>query len=278
MTKMELLNRVRRYTRLDGKIIGAVIHDLTYGERGIRNPDPALQPLIPLTPEHLVLSPALFLGINAERNFTVLVNRLPKEKEAYSGLSTQREGISRREVTRQLDKLGFRFWSGQIPGRIDLPDLDLAIVDDKERTCLILEMKAFVGPAEPREVLEKSQEIRRGVTQIRKLRDAFRLNEDTIRIPLKIEGDYEVYFAVASETFVGMAEVQDESVPVLRTSHLVRKTLADKSLSKVCRWIASRTYLPIEGQHYEVKDVLAQVGKWKVRWYGIKPLIQDQYL
>ena len=273
----ELLNRLRRYTALDVAIIEAVIRDLTYGECNIRNPDPALQPLIPLTPEYIAICPALFMGINAERNFFVLVNRLPDAKDAYSRLSTEREGLLRERMLAQLKDLPLRFWTGSIPGRNDLPDLDLVIVDELTRTVLVQELKAFVQPAEAREVLEKSQEIERGVGQIRKLREAFQANPEAIRRALKIGHDYKLHYAVASEAFVGTPSVQDCSIPVVHASHIVDRLKAGMSLPAVCHWLESREYLPAEGVHYEVIDVAGTVGKWKISWYGIRPLIGDDY-
>ncbi len=277
MEKSELLNRLRRYTSLDVAIIEAVTRDLTYGECGIRNPDPALQPLIRLTPEAIAICPALFMGINAERNFLVLANRLPNERGAYSRLSTEREGLLREWIIAQLKDLPLRFWAGKIPCRDDLPDLDLAIVNNLTRTVVVQELKAFLQPAEAREVLEKSQEIERGVGQIRKIRDAFEANPETLTRALNIGDDYKLCFVVASETFVGTPNVQDYRIPVVHASHIVDRLKAGISLPAVCRWLESREYLPTEGVHYEVRDVVGTVGRWKINWYGIKPLIEGDY-
>jgi hypothetical protein len=274
----DLSSRLRECTGLSEGIVGAIVRDLTYGERGIRNPDPALQPLIPLTGSDLAVPPTLLIGSDLERNFTVLLNRLPEERDAYSRLSTEREDRSRQGILQHLQAMPIRFWHGQIPGRDDLPDIDLALIDDIERTCLILELKAFVAPAEPREVLEKTEEIERGIAQIRRLRDAFDVAPATLRGPLAIHDSYSVQFAIASETFVGTADVQDQSVPVVRTGHLVRRILLNRSLSTTCGWLHAREYLPTECVHYAVKDIISQVGNWKVCWYGIKPLIQDNYI
>jgi hypothetical protein len=277
LEKSELLNRLRRYTGLDVAVIKDVTRDLTYAECSIHNPDPALQPLIALTPESIAICPGLFMGINAERNFIVLLNRLPNGKDAYSRLSTEREGLLRERVIGQLKHLPLRFWTGRIPGRSDLPDLDLAIVDELTRTVLIQELKAFLQPAEPREVLEKSQEIERGVGQIQKLRDAFQAKPETVTRALSIGDNYKLCYAVASETFVGTPTVQDCSIPVVHALHIVDRLRAGISLPAVCRWLESREYLPAEGVHYEVKEVVGTVGKWKINWYGIKPLIEGEH-
>lgn len=278
MRRGELSKRLKRYTGLGIDVVNAVIHDATFGERDIRNPDPAIQPLIPLTADRIAISPTLFLASDIERNLTVLLNRLPEEKKVYSQLSEDREKISRRRIIDRLQPLGLRFWHGNLPGRNDLPDVDLAVINDIERTCLILELKAFIGPAEPREILEKSEEIEKGVSQINVLRNSTRLESALLNGPLEIDGSYDVSFALASETFVGIPSVQDETVPVVRIDHLVRRLLAGNSLSSVCDWLQTRDYLPVEGTHFEVRDVDAHVGDWRLRWYGIRSLINDNYL
>ena len=48
-------------------------------------------------------------------------------------------------------------------------------------------------------------------------------------------------------------------------------------MTKTGRWLESREYLPKEGVHYVVRDVVGTVGKWKALWYGIKPLIEADY-
>lgn len=278
MGREELSKRLKRYTGISIEIVNEIIRDFTFGARGIRNPDPAIQPLIALSANHIAISPVLFLGIDIERNFTVLLNRLPEEKKAYSQLSNERETISRRSIIDRVKPLHLRFWHGVLPGRNDLPDLDLAIIDDTQKTCLVLELKAFIGPAEPREILEKSEEIAKGVSQIIVLRDAFHAESVLLTEPLKIDGSYNVLFAVVSETFVGRPGVQNESVPVVRLDHLVRRLLAGASLSSVCEWLRTRKYLPIEGTHFEVREIHASVGDWRLQWYGIKPSVNDSYL
>jgi len=142
----------------------------------------------------------------------------------------------------------------------------------------VLELKALIGPAEPREKLEKSEEIEHGVSQIKILREAFHLELHLLAAPLKIDEGYDVSFAVASETFIGTPNVQDESVPVVRILHFVRRLLSERSLSTVCSWLRNGGYLPVEGKHFEVMDIVAHVGDWRLQWYGIKPFVSDDYL
>ena len=272
MTDQELIKRLCRYSKLASEVVRSIVRDLTFGERGIRNPDPALQPLIPLTKDRVAISPALFLGLDVERNFTVLLNRIPEEKDAYSRLTNDREAITRNEMKRMLASQSVRFWHGTLPGRPDLPDIDLAIIDDIDRVCLILELKAFIQPAEPREILEKNKEIKKGVSQGLALREAYLQTPELFSSCLPIGDEFELAFAVASETFIGTHSVQDELVPVVRSFHLARQIISSGSLLRTCDWLQRRKYLPVCGKDYEVKDTESTVGSWKVNWYGIKLL------
>ena len=277
LEKSCLLGKLRKYVGLSEQVISDIVRDLTFGEHDVRNPDPALQPLIPLTPTLIAIPPGLFIDVNMERNFAVLLNRFPDERDAYSRLSTEREGLSRERAITQLKPLGLRFWSGRIPGRPDLPDVDLAIIDDRDFVCLVLELKAFLQPAEPREILEKSEEIARGVVQADKLENASRLNPGVVTTPLGIGDRYRLSFAVASETSIGTHDVQSQTIPVVRTSHLVRRLVGGCSLSDVCHWLSAREYLPVEGRHYAIVDRAARVGRWNTKWYAIKPLMLGEY-
>jgi hypothetical protein len=57
-----------------------------------------------------------------------------------------------------------------MPSHARLPkthEIDLTIVSDVEKARLILEVKAFLGPAEPREIRDRSQQITRGIQQVK---------------------------------------------------------------------------------------------------------------
>ena len=76
----ELLRRVVRYSGvLDEKVL-SILDDLTYGNRGIEHPDPALQPLIKLNSNQYAIMPSLWMSLSPERNLTVLLNKLDSEK------------------------------------------------------------------------------------------------------------------------------------------------------------------------------------------------------
>ena len=173
----ELLRRVARYSGVSDAKVLSIFDDLSYGNRGISHPDPALQPLIKLNSEVYAIMPLLWLTCSPERNLTVLLNKLPSEKEIYSKLVDEKEELMRGRFTTCLSAKDFRFVCGSVS---DLPDIDLAIIKDSEKACLLLELKWFIDPAEAREIIEKSEEIEKGISQELKLKRAFANNHEPL--------------------------------------------------------------------------------------------------
>ncbi len=73
LTIDELLNRIIRYSGLSKEKVQYLLDDLTYGNSGINNPKPALQPLIRLNPKQYVIAPNIWMCSAAERNFISLI-------------------------------------------------------------------------------------------------------------------------------------------------------------------------------------------------------------
>ena len=270
----DLLRQVVRYSGVPAAKVRSIFDDLSYGSRCISNPDPALQPLIKLNSEDYAIMPHLWLYCSSERNFTVLLNRLPSEKRVYSKLVSEKEPLMRERFTTRLSTKGFRLICGSVP---DLPDIDLAIIRDSEKTCLLLELKWFIDPAEAREIIEKSEEIQKGISQLIKLKGAFANNHEMLLKKLEIDSSYRLEGVVVSENWIGHADVQSPEIPVIQADHLIEKLKLTESLESVMEWLKARKYLPKEGKHFEAPRFNATIGNWSVKWYGIKPFISDAF-
>ena len=278
-TKDELLSRVVRYTGLARNVVANVLHDVTLGSHDMtaEGGDPALQPLIELNKERYVVSPTLWINSAAERNFLVLMNRIPSEKAIYSRLVEQKEDLMRQRIISLTAHPKRRIWSGRVPGRPTLPDIDLAVIDDTEKSCLLMELKWFIEPAEAREVVEKSEEIAKGVSQLLLLKKAMEEKDSALLDQLKINASYSVGYAVVSANSIGDAGEQHPDIAVIREDHIIEVLSSCDSLMEITSWLSRRLYLPIEGTHYEVITTSAQVDSWETNWYGIRPLIEDEF-
>ena len=261
---------------LDPRKVRYVLRDLTFGERGMNFPDIALQPMVPLGPQKLGWAPSLMISSAVERNLMVLVNRFPEGRRAYASLSEQREELMRSTIQNGLEKLGFRYWHGNVPNWGDASEVDLAIIDEKTLCCIILELKSFLAPADPREVFQKGKEIERGVGQVMRRRELLGSKRKALNSALCISDKFTIQFAVASESSVacGVALVGD--VPVVRSFHLISRIQSDGQLRDVCRWLLSFSFLPRNGIDYREVPLDVSIGKWTLEWYGLR-LLRDDY-
>lgn len=277
-TERELIARLTRYSGCSRDVVERLLLDMTYGSKSTGRPDPALQPLVKLNDKWYALMPSLVLNSSMERNFTVLLNRIPSERAAYLGIVKEKEAIMRQRMIDALEVPGIRHFSGIIPSATGLPDIDLALIDDAERTCIFLELKWFIEPADPREVIEKSEEIMKGIAQLLKLSAALNQDAQLFFETLDVDSTYKFAFVVVSENSIGMSFVQDPRIPVVRQTHFTRKLNSLKSLRIASDWLSRREYLPVEDRDYEIVEKTWTVGKWGIQWYGLKPLIEDEYL
>ena len=270
----DLLRQVARYSGVSNAKVRSIFDDLVYGNKGILHPDPVLQPLIKLNSEAYAIMPHLWICSSAERNLTVLLNKLPCEKEIYAKLVDEKEELMRRRFITGLSDKGFRFIWGNV---LDLPDVDLAIIRDSEKACLLLELKWFIAPAEVREIIEKSEEIKKGICQVLQMKRAFTNSRKPLLEKLQIDSSYSFKGVVVSENWIGHNQVQSTEIPVIRADHLIAKLKMTESLESAMEWLRERKYLPKEGEHFKVHRMTATISNWSMKWYGIQPLIDDAF-
>jgi hypothetical protein len=207
----------------------------------------------------------------------VLLNRLPIEKAVYSQLNTQRETEICEAVVSEFSRRGCRTWGGPWPGPTDLPDTDPVVIDDCDKRCLSIELKAFLEPAQAREIIERDEEVAKGTRQAGLLRAAFQQDAGKIRACLRIDDQYTATFVVASGSGIGSCLINERSVPVIRTGHLLKKMGTTASMRQLCEWLDRGEFLPRKGVQYDEVTVIKRIGAWELEWYGIKPLSSEQF-
>ena len=274
LTYGQLIRCVARGSDMSPIKVKNVLDDLTYGNRGIERPVPALQPLIKLNSKHYAIVPNIWICSAAERNFLSLINKFPSEKAIYEKYVNEKEELMKERLKTQLPDRGFKFYSDSIA---NLTDVDLAIVNHSEKACLLLELKWFIAPTTAHERINKSKEIKKGVSQILKLKQAFAENHKPLLEKLNIDSSYNFEGAVVSENWIGYGNVQNPKVPVIRANHLIEKLKTTDSLHATMEWLKDREYLPKEGEHFTVHRPPTTIGNWQVKWFGIQPLIQNAF-
>lgn len=239
-SQFELLRRLVRYSSVSESALGYLIEDMTYGNRNISKPDPAIQPIIKMNENNLAIIPSLVISCNMERNFTILLNKIPSEKYIYSQLVSEKEKLMRQRIIDNISISDLRYIYGNIFEDKSIPDIDLLIISDTEKICLFLELKWFIGPAEVREVIEKSEEIDKGIKQLIIISNVISKDIDFIINKIKIDSSYELFYSVISDNSIGMHHIQNPNVPVIQESHFVNKLNKTMSLTQTSKWLIKK--------------------------------------
>lgn len=261
----ELIARLSRYTSIDKKKIATILDYLKFANHNIRDPDIAIQPLLEINSEEFALSPLLWINTNAERNFCTLLNKIPSEREAYLSLTLNKEEILYQELREILERLGYEVTRG----RLRSTDVDLSIIDRKNKICICVELKWFIEPAEIRETIERSIELEKGVRQSSLIMSLFKSGDKQLFRLLGVDNTYRFSSFVGSRNWIGHSDVQTPEIPIIKIWHFIKKLMELDSLEGALNWLESKSYLPINGQDYRVIPVNLDTGSWKSRWYGI---------
>jgi len=272
VTRGDLLNAAKLVANISRAESRAVIDLLEYAGSGITNPDPALQPLVPMPDGRYLLAEPLVMDTAAERNLSVLLNRAPSERDVYSRLTNRKETEMRNRIFRKLDAR-FRLWHGRLHGH----EVDLAIVDDADHSLLFLELKWFIDPAEVRELRDRSKELSKGVDQCKTL---LALASDSPETLNQIaSGPFRVVAAsVVSANWIGFGNIQDPDIPIINEEHLIRKLQAAGALSEVIAWLHRRQYLPVLHRDYVAVERPTNIANWTLNWYRIERIAADDFI
>lgn len=261
-----LVNRLARYTSLDSKAVATILDYLKFGSREIRDPDIAVQPLVEISNNQLALSPLLWINTNAERNFCTLLNKIPAERQTYLNLTLNKESVLYEELKSALEHLGYEVTRGVLAST----DIDIAIIDRKNKICACIELKWFIEPSEIRETIERSLELEKGIKQSEKISFLLKSRDKQLtQTLLKIDDTYRTASFVGARNWIGHSDIQNQEIPIIKIWHFVKKLIELESLDQALNWLESRSYIPQNGKDYWVVPVDLDTGSWRSRWYGI---------
>ena len=258
----DLVAMMERYTKLGEGKISAIIDLFTYGNWKQDHPDPVLQPIIQLPNGNLIFSPLIITGSNTERNLITLINRIPEGKEMYSKFSTRKEELMREELVSNLGKK-FLYWNGKLPKARKLPDLDLAIIDTDSDHVFLCELKSLHSPSSPREIIEKTQEIEKGASQIRKIANWV---EESLQEFIDMTGWENisgVTRVVVSKHFVGWGYYEDTDIPIISMHHFM-EIMKSFDSDKVSLILSKFDHFPVDGEDYISAEISESINGFDI--------------
>jgi hypothetical protein len=206
------------------------------------------------------------MNLNFERNLTVLLNKMPQEKQIYDKLKNQKEGYMRAALQAAVPSK-LRTWSGPFRNDAERGDIDLVLIDDEANLAVVLELKWFIAPGEIREVVEREIELEKGARQLGRIERALRSGDETLLSRLGINSSYEIKGILVSANWISpyfvYANNQTPAVPMMNQEHLV-EALRAQDLSSVVAWVSAGNHLPRIDRDILVDKGRNTVGPWSV--------------
>ena len=163
-TTEQLVSDLGEITGLAAPAVSAILEALLYGN-ATDTPDPALQPLIRLSPQHLLAPSLLVVSSHYPRNLLSLHARVGAE--SFNRQSRLFENGMSEHVERALKQ---RFeqlrMHKNLPNRKAVGEVDVIVVDEASRTLLLGEMRWRLPPGDPREVNNRRKVCTEKVSQL----------------------------------------------------------------------------------------------------------------
>ena len=159
----------------------------------------------------------------------------------------------------------------RIPGRPDLPDVDICLIDESNSEMMIVEFKWTLPPADPWEIIDKMEIEEKALAQIKALSEYSKANEAIIGelmgsdclIPKE-----RMYFLIVVKDFVGTARNFDSHFPEVHYQVFDRLMKSGTTLHEIAHHASERTFLPNEGVDYKTVAEEYVIDKYRVFWTG----------
>lgn len=277
----DLVRQLALLSNIPRSLVQRFVEYLTYGN-GTTHPDPALQPLVPINEGQCLIPCVHWLSSHHGRNILTLQNRLDREhfdslSSAFEEAMTKRvvEGIRKQWPTLRTNK--------HVPGAAAAGELDLTVLDERNKALLVVELRWMLPPGDAREVRERACDAREKPAQLGRminvvksgliatLKDFFSIRVDASQLAL-----WEVYGVVVIEGASGFgADLND--LPIMPSRVFIAGLQTIDSLRTFNSWSTSLDWLPNESSHYTIAVDARRVGETTIDMPGVRLLHDDDY-
>jgi len=276
--KEELYHDIEILSSLPHEVIQIFVDKITYGV-GVKSPDPALQPIIPLGGNLLAIAPLHILSCHLERNLLALHARTNSRE--FNAMSAAFEDVMTARIIAGLtDK--WSYIDANVTWAIDgeKEEMDILIADVSNRRLLVCELRWTIQPGDPREVQQRKEYCFEKVVQLRRKVEWLRPNivkavSEIFKISTEeCAGAWQVDGVVVIDGFGGV-QSKDDAYPIIPAK--IFEFAMDKisSLNQFNDWIKSLDWLPQENVYFEMKDRRIQLEGVDIAYEGME-VIQER--
>ncbi len=237
---------------------GDILGRLRFGE-STTNPDPALQPIIPVGRTEIVLPCWTVTTSSVERNFLTLQARVNRKE--FDGQSWLFERRMARQIEGVLSRLGLRFRS-HLPTQAGETDL---IFSSHDGVCVfVVELKWFLPPGDLRETLDRIAAVKHGADQARRKLAAL---ENTGQAISLLDLDRPPTFWKAVVVTEGFSTATDDAyVSCVPSAVFVRLLDSSGMAVELIKWLQEQPWLPVEGTHFQRVSKDHDIGGCSFAW------------
>jgi hypothetical protein len=255
LSRDRLFNELRLMTSLSESKTRAFCQFLTWGSRAV-TPDPALQPIIPLSSDRFAIPCFHLLSSDQERNLLSLLARTdPSSFNSQSHLFETEMIATFLGCPLPGDSIIRANINAVVDGNEE--EIDLIILSEREGRLIVCELRWMLGPGDPREVQNRKKVCLEKVTQLgRKVTHAEKQPGAVAAMILGREPEtthWTVDGVVVIEGFAGTRS-PDPRYPII-PARLFKLALATAtSLSALSQWCEELSWLPKEGRQFSVVE------------------------
>lgn len=273
----QLVCDLREITGLAPQAVSAILEALTYGIAA-DTPDPALQPLIRLSPQHLLAPSLLVVSSHYPRNLLSLHARVGTE--SFNRQSCLFEnGMSERIELALKERFKQLRMHKDLPSRRAVGEVDVIVVDEASRTLLLGEMRWLLPPGDPREVNNRRRVCAEKVSQLAEKVSAAREVIPELLRSFNLESDpasWTVVGAVILEGYIA-ATPQSDTLPAVPLRVFESGLKHCNSLKQLHEWLRRQEWLPKKGTHFVESSLRRKFGSQQLEWGSFGLLLQNDY-
>lgn len=261
LLRMDWEHLVGQIAKLAGVLpthVADILGRMRFGD-STSNPDPALQPIIPVGRSEVILPCWTVATSSVERNLLTLQARVNRRE--FDGQSW----LFEREMVRRLDivmrRLGLRFRCG-LPTQAG--EVDLLFASQDGACVFVVELKWFLPPGDLRETLERTAAVKAGADQARRKLAALGSSELMVSL-LQLDRPPTSWTAVVvTEGF--STSTDDASIACVPSAVFARLLDRGDAGADLIRLLRAQPWLPVDGTHFQRVSMEHALGGVSFEW------------
>ncbi|WP_331353087.1 hypothetical protein [Cellvibrio sp. UBA7671] len=259
VTKQQLCADIQELADFADKEVYEFINMLTYG-RNTKTPDIALQPLFLSKSGFFMIPCYQVLNTNIQRNLLTLLAKInPNNFDSQSSLF---EKDMTSKIENSLNEWKYKNLNKEFKFGEKKEEIDGFILDEINKTILLMELRWILQPGDAREVYNKIKSVLSKVDQLSRKIDFVKDNFSEIivrsfgdHIDISQPSEWKVKGVVLIQGYAGTSSPQ-EDIPIVTVDVFCKGIKQFKDLHAFYVWIKCLIWLPVEGEHFDVEAII----------------------